>query len=333
MYGFTKPLKQCWLVLLCMATAQLSYAQETALNQEHDTGTALDEVVVTGVRAGPRMWRVTKDDHVLWLLGVLDPLPKKLEWQSEQVNSVLAESQAVLLDGMDVSADANLFAKLGLYLQWRRVQKNPDKQTLQQILPPDLYARFEVLKQRYARNDDDLERLRPILAAGKLYQAGIDSIGLNARRVVGKTVEKQARQHGIKPQTIAIKVAAPSELLDLVSKVSTDAEVRCLAATVSRLESDLNVLRERANAWALGDIDALRGMVDSDNRAACWDVITSVPRIKELTDRAKREWIAAAEASLLQHHTSLALYGIREMLATDGVLAQFRAKGYEVTGP
>jgi uncharacterized protein YbaP (TraB family) len=234
---------------------------------------------------------------------------------------------------MNVSPDANLFAKVGLYLQWRRLQKNPDKQTLQQVLPPDLYARFAALKQRYARNDNDLERLRPILAAGKLYQAGIESIGLNARRVVGKAVEKQAKQYGIKPQTIAIKVAEPRELLDTLSKLSTDAEVRCLAATVSRLESDLNVLRERSNAWALGDIAALRGMVDSENRAACWDVITSVPRIKELAERAKREWLSAAEAALEQHQTSLALYGVRELLAADGVLAQFRAAGYEVEGP
>lgn len=320
------------LVLLCAIPASLIYAQ-TPVTDNSGFENSLDEVVVVGVRAGPRMWRVSKGDHVLWLLGVLDPLPKQLEWQSDQVNAVLAKSQAVLLDGMNVSPDANLFAKVGLYLQWRRLQKNPDKQTLQQILPPDLYARFAALKQRYARNDNDLERLRPILAAGKLYQAGIESIGLNARRVVGKAVEKQAKQYGIKPQTIAIKVAEPRELLDTLSKLSTDAEVRCLAATVSRLESDLNVLRERSNAWALGDIAALRGMVDSENRAACWDVITSVPRIKELAERAKREWLSAAEAALEQHQTSLALYGVRELLAADGVLAQFRAAGYEVEGP
>jgi uncharacterized protein YbaP (TraB family) len=333
MYGIRKWLGWCLLALLGVINASIIHAQVQASSDSNDTEFALDEVVVTGVRAGPRMWRVAKDGHVLWVLGVLDPLPKQLEWQSEQVNTVLAESQAVLLDGMNVSPDANLFAKLGLYLQWRRLQKNPDKQTLQQILPPELYARFAVLKQRYAKGDDDLERLRPILAAAKLYQAGIESIGLNARRVVGKAVEKQAKQRGIKPYTVDIKVAAPRELLDSLSNVSTEAEVRCLAATVSRLESDLNVLRERANAWALGDIATLRSMVDSDNRVACWDVITSVPRLKELTDSAKREWISAAEASLQQHQTSLALCSIRELLATDGVLAQFRTKGYEVVGP
>jgi len=325
---------RCLALLMCaLAPAAFGQAQSSTPVDDHEAHYALDEVVVTGVREGPRMWRVSKDEHVLWLLGVLDPLPKQLEWRSEQVDSVLAESKAVLLDGMNVSPDVNLFAKLGLFLQWRRVQKNPDKQTLQQLLPPDLYARFTVLKQRYARDDDDMERLRPILAAAKLYQAGIKSIGLDARRAVGKAVEKQAKQHGIKPYTVDLKVAAPGELLDSMSKISTDAEVRCLAATVSRLESDLNVLRERANAWARGDVDALRSMVDSNNRVACWDVITSVPRVKELTERAKHEWLAAAEASLQQYRTSLALCGIRELLADDGVLAQFRNKGYAVTGP
>jgi len=345
MQGIRKWLGWCLLALLCLINTPIIHAlvqtpgasidanSDANYDPKNDIESALDEVVVTGVRAGPRMWRVSKDGHVLWVLGVLDPLPKQLEWQSEQVNTVLAESQAVLLDGIDVSADANLFAKLGLYLQWRRLQKNPDKQTLQQVLPADLYARFAVLKQRYARDDDDLERLRPIMAAAKLYQAGIKSIGLTARRVVGNAIEKQAKRRGIKPQTIAIKVANPRELLDSLSKVSTDAEIRCLAATVLRLEFDLSVLRERANAWALGDIATLQSMVDSDNRVACWDVITSVPRIKELAAAAEREWMSAAEVSLQQHQTSLALRSIRELLATDGVLAQFRARGYEVIGP
>jgi hypothetical protein len=102
---------------------------------------------------------------------------------------------------------------------------------------------------------------------------------------------------------------------------------------MTRLESDLDVLRDRANAWALGDIAKLRAMVDSDNRVACWDVVTSVPRIKELAATVDREWMSAAEASLNRNQTTLALRGIRELLSADGVLAQFRAKGYEVIGP
>jgi hypothetical protein len=62
-------------------------------------------------------------------------------------------------------------------------------------------------------------------------------------------------------------------------------------------------------------------------------VVTSVPRIKELAATVDREWMSAAEASLNRNQITLALRGIRELLSADGVLAQFRAKGYEVIGP
>src|SRR5215467_9855468 len=56
----------------------------------------VQEVAVVGERAGPSLWRVTKGDHVLWLLGTLDPLPRKMTWRSREVESVLSEAQEVI---------------------------------------------------------------------------------------------------------------------------------------------------------------------------------------------------------------------------------------------
>ncbi len=317
------------MALLALAVIATSHADESLQDAE---SAPLDEVIVTGMRAGPRMWKVSNGEHVLWVLGVLDPLPKQMQWQSQEVAAVIAESQAVLLDNLKVSADVGLFAKLGLYLRWESLQRNPRNKRLQNVLSPELYARFNTLKKRYAPRDK-LDDLRPILAAAQLYRAAIEEIGLGSRRVVSRQVEKLAKQHGIKPQRVELTVTKPRELLDSLGALDTNAEIRCLAATVARLESDLAVLRERANAWALGDVAALRVMVDSENRAACWDVITSVPRVKELAATAEQDWFAAADAALQRHASSLVLRPIRELIMPNGVLEQFRAKGYQVIGP
>jgi uncharacterized protein YbaP (TraB family) len=322
------------LVLLCTHLCNASLAQQTATPIED--AAPLDEVVVTGVRAGPRLWKVTHlgpdGEHELWILGVLDPLPKQLEWQSQEVSDVIATSQAVVLDGWTVSPDVGLFGKLGLYLQWRRMQKNPDQQTLREVLPADLYARFAVLQQHYAKSVD-LERLRPVIAAGRLYQAAIEQMGLTAREAVSKTVARLARKQGLKPQTVRLKISEPRQLLESLNHIATAAEISCLAATLTHLESDLDKLRERTNAWALGDVSALRELLKDDNTSACWTLLTSVPRVEELTRQAERQWMLTAETSLQQNHRTLALRAIRDLLSSDGVLAQFRAKGYAVTGP
>jgi hypothetical protein len=165
----------------------VAYAQDASVD---DAGAHFDEVVVTGERSGPRLWKVSRDGRELWILGVLDPLPKKMQWHSQEVGALLSESQQVLMDRTAVSADAGLFAKLGLYLQWRRLQKNPQGRTLDEVLPPDLYARFAVLKKHYAAGDG-LDKLRPIMAAARLYQSG-ETLAW-ARRAVPRQVEKLAR--------------------------------------------------------------------------------------------------------------------------------------------
>ncbi|HEY2035775.1 MAG TPA: hypothetical protein VGG96_02090, partial [Steroidobacteraceae bacterium] len=39
------------------------------------------QVVVSGRYRGPKLWRVSKDGHALWLLGTVAPLPKRMVWQ------------------------------------------------------------------------------------------------------------------------------------------------------------------------------------------------------------------------------------------------------------
>ena len=56
----------------------------------------LETVSVTGVQPGPGLWKVSKDNHVMWVLGTLTPLPRRMEWQSKQVEQVIAQSQELL---------------------------------------------------------------------------------------------------------------------------------------------------------------------------------------------------------------------------------------------
>src|ERR1700749_2539425 len=78
---------------------------------------APQEIEVTGERAGPRLWRITKADHVLWLLGTLDPLPRKMVWKSREVEAVLGEVQEVIPTNPAVSVGANPFTWVRLYFQ------------------------------------------------------------------------------------------------------------------------------------------------------------------------------------------------------------------------
>ena len=73
----------------------------------------LDEVLVTGEQPGPGLWRVSRGEHELWILGTFDPLPRKMSWRAEEATEVIGRSQAVLAPpGVDI--DVGFFKGLTL---------------------------------------------------------------------------------------------------------------------------------------------------------------------------------------------------------------------------
>ena len=152
------------LVSVFVLTAGVSYGADPPPSTPATEQASTEEVVVEGKHEGPRMWRVSKDDHVLWILGTISPLPRKMTWQSDSVETVLQETQEVLPAWPSIGVGANPFTALRLYFTWRKIQKSPDHMKLQEQLPPELYARFSALKARYAPRDSKLEELRPMLS-------------------------------------------------------------------------------------------------------------------------------------------------------------------------
>lgn len=316
-----------------MLTMSLSSAVHASDALPPEANPPMEEVLVTGAWAGPKLWKVSKEDHVLWVLGTPDMLPKNMSWDSQEVEAVLGEVEHVISGRTSFSADAGLFGKLRLYMQWRGLQKKKSAGSLRESVPEPLYARFAALKNNYADNDTRIEKLRPMFAAGRLYLAAMDTVGLTGRDIVDRRVRKLANKRHIDVQRIELVVEEPKDLLNELDATPLDTELGCLAATVGRLETELGVITERARAWALGDVEALRALPYDDAVMDCWNALTSTPRLGELRAQIRTEWLAAAEHALTQHRATLALYSISGLLGANSVLDALRARGYIVIGP
>src|SRR5690242_6990029 len=86
---------------------------------------AIDEIVVSGEQPGPGLWKVTKGDHVLWILGTLSPLPKRMTWRSGEVEKVVARAKEVI--GQEqVIANVGFFRGITLLPSLLRARYNPD---------------------------------------------------------------------------------------------------------------------------------------------------------------------------------------------------------------
>lgn len=302
----------------------------------------LPPVVVSGEQPGPGLWKVSKGDHALWILGTLSPLPKNMTWRSDEVRRVIAGSQAILNPPrVRVKSDIGFFGKLRLAASLIGVRDNPHHEPLRSVVPSDLYARWLVLKDKYigVGRGRNLETWRPIFAALDLYRAAIEKSGLTLSDVAGDVVNDAAKQAGIKTTTPTLKIALddPHAAVKEFRSGSLD-DLDCFRKTLDRIETDLGTMTARANAWATADLDALRRLPADTQREACLAAVTDTQLARDLgiTDiqaRVRGTWVDAAAAALDRNPVTFARLPIAELLDTDGIAAMLAARGYTVESP
>lgn len=300
----------------------------------------LETIVVSGEQPGPGLWKVSKGDHVLWILGTLSPLPKRMEWVSRDVERTIAGAQRVLLSPQAaVNVDGGVFAGMFLLPSLLKARNNPDKQTLADVLPADLYARWQPLKRKYIGRSNAVEKRRPIFAAQTLYEEAIEDAGLRQSIGINDRVEKFAKKHdvAIERPLVKVKLAEPRAALREFARSNVD-DIDCLRKTVERLETDLPAMQLRANAWAIGDIEALRGLTFVDQNQACRDAMLKNSTVQEhgmgdIKERVAAAWVAAAENTLRDNSVSFAVLPIGEILDDAGLVATLRSRGYDVVAP
>jgi len=320
------------LALLAFGDARTALA--AGVQADTAQSEAPQEIEVTGEQPGPRLWRVSKGDHVLWLLGTLDPLPRKMVWKSREVESVLGEVQAVIPTNPSVNVHANPFTWVRLYFQWRGVQVLDGKARLQDVLPPGLYGRVATLVGRYDAGDHRIERLKPIFAALRLYRQALDFAHLAPGNEAQDEVVKMARKRSVPLRQSKLDIDQPRDLVAQLGQIPPDAQVRCLEAVVERLETGMEPMKEEAAAWARGDVAALRQLMAPKTLDVCTAVVSSSSsRTKQLIDDSNSGWEHEVDLALANNRSTLALKPIHELIAPHGGLAALRAKGYVVEGP
>lgn len=299
-----------------------------------------ETVVVSGALPGPGLWKVRKDGHTLYVLATLSPLPGRLEWESAGVESVVARAQRVLLPpSFTLDADVGVFRGLMLVPSMLKARRNPDGRRLQEVVPPGLYARWSPLKQRYIGRDGGVERWRPIFAAQELYEAAMRRSGLSLDDVVDKEVRRMARRHDVPLRGVNFKLHVEDPKAAIREFQATGlADIDCFARTLERIETDLEAMRRRANAWATGDTTTLLALpVDSQYRA-CVEAVTGSALARRLGvadvgARLETMWLEAAEELLEKDAVSLAMLPLSLVVSPDGYLARLRERGYEVDAP
>ncbi len=311
-----------------MLNAGIGGAAWPAVIAEPPAPALMDEIVVTGERAGPGMWHVHYGSADVWLLGALSPLPRGITWRSRQVEQILAGASQVLVQKpFEISMPRILW----VLLTERSVVLETGGKRLKDALPPPLYERFATLRRKYTDDPSKWEHYRPIVAAAFLQQAAFRQIGLSMRLDLGAAVRLLAKDRRVRVEEL--KVAAVGDMLDALKTMPAATEDTCVDASLVTMESALPRLIERAQAWVDGNIERLQTLPLPKEVDACRDALDAGRGALDMIARMRQSWLFAIEKYLRGTGTTIAVVNLDLMLEHGGLLDELRAAGYEIEAP
>jgi len=312
--------------MACALSGSAAFAQQPQSQTRHTrtpAGATVEEVLVTGEHPGPGLWKVLHGENTLWILGTYAPLPQRLIWRSQEVEIAISEAQQV----MDAySASFTLRGGNPLAMKGK---------PLRRVLSRKEYSQWRALKKKYIGDNREIESALPVTAALVLRSSAFAQAGLGNSDIVLRELHRLANAYHV-------PVTNDHQVTKVVAGVPTDPEaerrgVAFLVATMKNLEADLRAARTRANAWAVGDIDALRAQAAADTTvaqlyASSWPYLSDA-QLAELAAETDAKWLDAAEKALRRNRTTVASLPIFMLLRADGLLDRLRARGFEVVEP
>jgi hypothetical protein len=315
------------IVLLLLSGVASANGPDTKAAVPDTDESGLAVVLVMGEQPGPGLWKVSSGEHVLWILGEVSPIPRRVKWRSQRFEKLMRDSQELLLDlsGFWRASAAEMSA-------YRQVEKLPRGTALRDVILPKLHGRVRTTARKFGAFD--LEELRPFAATNRLVVSAMRTLGLKGFSARFEA-EDLAKQHDVR---ITYFAAPEPPFEKRLQTWQHDSNAACLDAVVDALEDGGSGVKRLANAWSVGDIDELRGLVpqfsfsrDGLRAGACAAAMRGGEQQLRAYDVSRMNgWLSEAERALRDNRSTMAVVLMSELFARDGYLAALRARGYEV---
>ena len=236
------------------------------------------------------MWRVHHGAANVWILGSISPLPRDITWRAKQVETVLESTSQVLVQKpLEISIPRILW----MLIADRKFLMVGGGKRLKDVLPPELHARFAQQRRKVTDDADKWERYRPIIAVAFLQRDAFHQVNLSMRLDLGAALRALAKKHGVRVEEI--KVAGVSDMLRSLKTMPAATERTCVEASLSTVESGLPRLVDRAQAWAVGNVDRIENLPELKEVDACRTALDAGKGALDVIGRIRQTWMENIE--------------------------------------
>ena len=156
---------------------------------------------------------------------------------------------------------------------------------------------------------------------------------------VSERVSKLAKKAKLETVQPNIKIFFDDPKQALKEFNTTDLEdVECFARMLDRVDGEIEQMKLRANAWAVGEVEILRQLTITNTFRPCANAVLESKvaeryGLGDIEQRLREVWLEKAEETISQHERSFALLPISLVAGEDSYLAELTARGYRVEAP
>jgi uncharacterized protein YbaP (TraB family) len=320
-----RTIQRVWapFLLVLMGLAQGPAATPAPPVQDPNESAVVQELFVTARYPGPALWTVQRGQGTVVVLGGLSPLPHMLQWDSHRLEHAMEGADLVLLPPTGRLGPLDL-----IYILFHAGDlRLPGGQTLWDQLTPEQKRRFDNLRTQIKQESKHYERLKPAIAGVLLLGDFEKGAGLSSAKP-GSTVKDlaEARHIPTRPEG-GIPVA---DVFRAVVRMDDRQGADCLDALLSETERIASRARPLADAWANGDLNAVKGEYLPAGVERC---IAGASGLQAFSEKLTRDATASLDAALNKGGKTVAVVDLRLLLRADGVLDRLKAAGATVKAP
>ena len=305
--------------LLALLLAVLA-APARAQAPEPEMSPLIEGLEVVARAPGPALWRVSRGDSQVVILGTVSPVLHQLTWDDRRLRRNLTGARQLLVPSRPVGAAKALVT----FTVRDRARLRVDADTpLSKQLPPALAARFATDAAVAHQPVSKYERWKPTAAGLMLLRDFDEAAGLSR----GKPIITVTRMAGA--MRVPVKAAGKFDVASVLkdgTKLNDADNLACLAVLLEQLERLARAPGELGRAWANADLRAVNRLYTPRGTEQC-------PLLNPLLDREVAETAALVEQALKTPGRSVAVIDMSLLLRPGGVLDRLDDAGAKVDTP
>lgn len=263
----------------------------------------------------PALYVVSDADSTMYLYGTVHVRPRGTDWGDQDVRETLASAEEIWTE-IEISPEADQRTQ-ELAMQMGQA---PADRPLSSWLTAEENDRLNALTQRLGIPRAHLETMQPWMAGLTLSLLPIMQAGYDPASGVDRAVDAYGDANG---KTMRAFETAEQQIGFFVG-LDEQTQRAFLREAIEEAETGPGMIREMTSAWERGDLELLERLVIDDTRE-------EYPAVYQaLFVERNNAWMETLVRELEGVGVDFVAVGAGHLLGEDGLVEQFRARGYTV---